>query len=90
MTVVGKYVKRVRESLHENGSNAIEIDVYDVLAVFGVTCPAIQHAVKKLLCPGQRGAKDAMQDLCEAKFSVNRAIQLLKAQQAGTKQEQQQ
>lgn len=86
--MAGKYVKQVRESLHENGDNAIEIDVYDVLSAFGVTCPAIQHAVKKLLCPGQRGVKDAMQDLCEAKFSINRAIQLLKAQQAGTIQEQ--
>ena len=88
MTVAGKYVKKISQSLHENGSNAIEIDVYDVLTAFNVTCPAIQHAVKKLLCPGQRGTKDAMQDLCEAKFSVHRAIQLLKAREHNMEQEQ--
>jgi hypothetical protein len=54
----------------------VEIDVYDVLVAFDVTNPAIQHAVKKLLCPGQRGAKDALQDLNEALVSIERAIEI--------------
>ena len=53
------------------------IDVYDVLAMFGVTCPATAHAVKKLLMPGQRGAKTATQDLREAIQAIERAIQLI-------------
>ena len=28
------------------------IDIYDVLKAWGVTCPATQHAIKKLLQPG--------------------------------------
>lgn len=83
--MAGKYVKQIHESLYNDGRDPMDVDVYDVLAAFGVTCPAIQHAVKKLLCPGQRGVKDAMQDLIEARFSIDRAMQLLKAQQAELK-----
>jgi hypothetical protein len=41
-------------------------DVYRVLTAFNVTSPAIQHAVKKLLCAGTRGKGDEAQDLTEA------------------------
>jgi hypothetical protein len=43
------------------------VDVYRVLKLFGVTDPAIAHAVKKLLVAGGRGAgKDITQDVQEA------------------------
>ena len=54
-------------------------DVYSVLAAFGVKCPARQHAIKKLLMPGQRGAKGEIQDLDEALVSVSRAIDMARA-----------
>ena len=54
-------------------------DVYRVLRAFRVTCPAVQHAVKKLLMPGQRGAKGELQDLDEALVSVSRAIDMVRA-----------
>ena len=54
-------------------------DVYAVLVAFGVTCPARQHAVKKLLCAGSRGKADVGQDLAEARDAVDRAIQIHKA-----------
>lgn len=41
-------------------------DVYDVLLAFGVTNPADQHAIKKMLMPGKRGQKDGTQDRREA------------------------
>ena len=83
--MAGKYVKQIRSSLYDEGRDQISVDVYDVLVAFNVTCPAIQHAVKKLLCPGQRGTKDAMQDLQEARFSIDRAMQLLAAASKGRK-----
>jgi len=44
-----------------------EVDVYRVLALFGVTDPCLQHAVKKLLVAGGRGAgKDIGRDVQEA------------------------
>lgn len=52
------------------------IDVYDVLNAFAVTCPATQHAIKKLLIPGKRGHKSELGDLREARASVDRAIDL--------------
>lgn len=52
------------------------IDVYDVLNAFAVTCPATQHAIKKLLMPGKRGHKNELGDLLEARASVDRAIDL--------------
>lgn len=51
-------------------------DVYDVIKAFGVTNPATAHAVKKLLCAGQRGVKGSVQDLQEAITAIERAIEL--------------
>jgi len=55
----------------------ITIDVYDVLKAFDVTCPAMQHAIKKCLMAGKRGAKDATQDMNEAIQSIERSKELL-------------
>ena len=51
-------------------------DVYDILTAYSVTNPADAHAIKKMLCPGQRGAKDGIQDRQEAIVSLQRAIEL--------------
>lgn len=48
------------------------IDVYRVLVLFEVADPCIQHAVKKLLVAGGRGAKDAATDVGEAIASLQR------------------
>jgi hypothetical protein len=53
-----------------------QIDVYDVLKAYGVTCPAIAHAIKKLLLPGERHAKTWEQDINEAIASLERAKEL--------------
>lgn len=52
------------------------VDVYAVLIAFGVTCPATQHAIKKLLCAGLRGKGDKTQDLHEANDAIVRAIEI--------------
>ena len=57
-------------------TNENEIDVYAVLDAFKVTCPARQHAIKKLLCSGLRNKGSVIQDLTEAKDAVERAIQM--------------
>lgn len=49
------------------------IDVYRVLQLFNVTDPCVQHAVKKLLVAGGRGAgKDISKDIQEAIDSLVR------------------
>jgi len=52
------------------------IDIYAVLALFDVTDPAEQHAIKKLLLAGGRGAKDATKDRLEAIESLLRGFEL--------------
>lgn len=55
-----------------------DVDVYRVLKLFGVTDPCVQHAVKKLLVAGARGAgKDFERDLREAADSIHRALQMI-------------
>jgi len=55
-----------------------EIDVYRVCDLFGVDDPsgATQHAVKKLLCAGQRGAKDRAKDYQEAIDTLTRRVEM--------------
>lgn len=60
----------------KNVSHLKAIDVYRILDLYGVTHPALQHAVKKLLCAGKRGTKDYRRDLCEAMDSIDRALQM--------------
>jgi len=67
-----KYERKITD----RQGNSATVDVYDVLKAFNVTCPATQHAVKKLLCSGLRGHKDLQTDLIEAKESIVRAIEL--------------
>lgn len=64
----GKY----RKQMHSK-----TVDVYDILRVFNVTNPAVQHAIKKLLVTGGRGGgKSILTDLKEAHWQIERAIQL--------------
>lgn len=58
---------------HKDVRHLETIDVYRVLALFNVTAPCIQHAVKKLLVAGGRGAgKDISRDIQEACDSLKR------------------
>lgn len=61
-----------------DGSEQIFVDVYSVLEAFNVTCPARQHAIKKLLCAGLRGKGDASQDLRESIQAIERAVTMEK------------
>jgi hypothetical protein len=76
---MNKYTRKITQTLaDEDQGYSISVDVYDVLRAFNVTDPAIQHAVKKLLCTGIRGHKDSSQDLEEAIQSIERALDVVK------------
>jgi len=68
MTQPNKYQREIKPG--------VSVDVYDVLKAFKVTCPAMTHAIKKCLAPGQRGVKDSIQDKQEAIASIQRSIEL--------------
>ena len=71
-----KYLRTIREVGNLDLEISVEADVYEILEGFSVTCPARQHAAKKVLCSGLRGKGDATQDLIEARDALNRAIEL--------------
>ena len=52
------------------------LDVYRLIDLFEVTHPALQHALKKVLVAGGRGAKNDEQDVREAIDSLNRWLQM--------------
>lgn len=66
-----KYLRTITTS---NGIG--DVDVYDVLHAFEVGNPALQHALKKMLCAGRRGYKDFQQDIDEAIQALERAKSL--------------
>jgi len=64
-TVHNHYYKDVRHLEY--------VDVYRIIALFSVTDPCIQHALKKVLVAGGRGAgKDISRDIQEAIDSLER------------------
>lgn len=69
-----KYLRQINSA--DTPGAAVGVDVYAVLEAFGVTCPARQHAIKKLLCAGGRGKGDTLTDLKGALAAVSRAIEL--------------
>ena len=54
----------------------VSVDVYDVLKAFNVTNSALQHLIKKALCVGIRGHKDASEDYQDIIDSAIRAKEL--------------
>lgn len=53
------------------------VDVYRVLSLFQVNDACIQHAIKKLLCAGDRGDKSMIKDITEARDTLNRHLEML-------------
>lgn len=54
-----------------------KLDVYAVLKIFNIRSQLIGHAIKKLLCTGNRGAKNYLQDLHEARDSITKEIEYI-------------
>lgn len=75
-----KYLKRIARFLLPSKPDVVYevmVDVYDVAAAYNVTDGPIHHALKKILCPGQRGVKSEKQDLEEAIQCLRRQIEIL-------------
>lgn len=68
---IGKH--RIHNHYFKDVAHLQVVDVYRVLQLFNVADPCIQHAVKKLLVAGGRGAgKDIRQDVQEAIDTMER------------------
>lgn len=78
-----RYMRKIKtfESYDINGSPieiVVMVDVYDVIKAFNVTSGPLQHALKKMLCAGERGHKDLLEDLNDIIVSVEREIEMVK------------
>jgi len=65
-------VERKHNHYYKDVSLLKVVDVYRVLALFNVTDPCLQHAIKKLLVAGGRGHKDIDKDIQEAIDTLER------------------
>ena len=54
----------------------IKLDPYRILSVYNITCPAMQHAIKKLLRAGN-SVKDLKQDIQEVIDTLKRKLDML-------------
>lgn len=52
------------------------IDVYRIIDLYGIKDPCDQHALKKLLCPGERGHKDIIQDTQDVIDTMQRKLEM--------------
>lgn len=61
----------------KNVSHLKMIDVYRILDLYNVKDQAVGHAIKKLLCAGDRGGKDFNQDIKEAFDTLKRKLEMI-------------
>ncbi|RKQ97105.1 hypothetical protein C7446_2524 [Kushneria sinocarnis] len=67
---------KLASKYHREIAPGVYVDVYDVLTAWQVTNPALQHLIKKALCPGGRGHKTKAEDLNEIIASAKRAKEI--------------
>lgn len=66
-----KYLRKIRPA--DGKGEPILVDVYCVIKAFSVTDAGLQHALKKILAPGQRGKGDKLKDIEGAMDALWRA-----------------
>ena len=64
---------------------SVQVDVYRVLDAYPSGDAALDHAIKKMLCAGQRGHKDKITDYENAIESMQKALVLLQQKELANK-----
>lgn len=74
--MTNKYLRTIYGVDKEGNAGSLQVDVYDILDAYPTKNPALDHLIKKALCPGQRGHKDLLTDLDDIIASAQRAKQM--------------
>lgn len=75
--MTNKYLRTIYGVDKEGNAGSLQVDVYDILDAYPTKNPALDHLIKKALCPGQRGHKDLLTDLDDIIKSAQRAKQMV-------------
>lgn len=84
--MTNKYLRTIVGIDLNGNAVSVQVDIYDVLGAYPTKNPALDHLVKKALCPGQRGHKDMLTDLDDIIASAKRAKELVVNRMACTKE----
>lgn len=71
-----KYLRTIFAADGNAPKSGIKVDVYCVIEAFGITCPALQHALKKILACGQRNKGSKLDDMRGVFDAMWRAMEL--------------
>ena len=52
-------------------------DIYRLIALLNITHPCAQHIFKKVVCAGNRGHKDMLQDVADIEDTAKRWAEML-------------
>lgn len=82
--MTNKYLRTIYGVDKEGNAGSLQVDVYDILDAYPTKNPALDHLIKKALCPGQRGHKDLLTDLDDIIKSAQRAKAMIVNKKACT------
>lgn len=85
--MTNKYLRTIYGVDKEGNTGSLQVDVYDILDAYPTKNPALDHLIKKALCPGQRGHKDLLTDLDDIIKSAQRAKAMIVNKMACTTDE---
>lgn len=75
-----KYLRTIHAA--DRAGLPIKVDVYAVIEAFEITCPALQHALKKILACGVRGKGSKLDDIKGVFDAMWRALELQEQREA--------
>ena len=75
--MTNKYLRTIHGVDKDGNAASLQVDIYNVLDAYPTRNPALDHLIKKALCPGQRGHKDLLTDLDDIIASAKRAKELV-------------
>ena len=81
-TILKEFNVEYLKTIIENKSNddtviiPIKADVYDVINAWDIDDAGRQHAIKKIMMPGQRHSKSKSQDISEAIDALRRDLRI--------------
>jgi hypothetical protein len=75
-----KYLRKIKPA--DGKGEPINVDVYCVIRAFNITCPALQHALKKILACGQRSKGGKIDDIHGVFDAMWRALELARQDDA--------